>query len=857
MSCRTTPAGSAFTTYARLANGGILSDVATLSTFHYLRSLYQGRPEATRRQYTEDEYQALLQRQIERTERARGLDDARRQSILARLRAAQAAGMPDQATTYALFNLNPTVRDRGNALSRFLQSQASDLGLSYDETQALFRTYENGISRSRGSGDPDTVTEATIAQARNLGIPTEAGSVHAMVMLRQRSEDRAIEQAQASPQRIERNTIAAPVAYEGFRVHEWGYDARNGRLELMITEPGQTEPVLHAYQGITAEQAERWLNEDGSTIEPRSERIARFWFHEVRGNASHAYANRVEAARGGVAPRCPICGQFANTLHSCPPIGEPRMMRPHSTNSRWSRQEAPLRGFTRDGSQQIGTYAVSLPAIREFREAWANGPVNVSVNEYINGYSLSGDWNWNAIRGNLLVYRDADNNMAFNTANLNCNCAEYRDTGHCAHIDLITSAVRTRLNPAPRVPAARLTPEQRAERLREAQQRAEEAARTDWTRNEATLAEARRTWRTDAEISYMADTAAFEEVYTRALESRVDNAVTVPYMRENALGGMATRGSGQAFGMEIEYEFPPSMSGSEVRAAQERIGRELHAAGLAGSPHQDGYGASKRRGFRDTHTNPDGSSNWSWERDGSVNGGELVSPGMYDEPETWEKLDKAVEILRRNGAISSKRAGAHVHVGTSMYQGDPAKYAELARLMTQHEDVMFRLAADPNRGTHRNSSYSSPLNDVPTDGFADVGTARRWQGGRTRVLNYGGVVDPLQGGNSQSDHPEFRIFDSSLHAGTMQTQIKLAVAMTHAAARIAGDGGTQRGKEVVGSHAQRQKALGTGRRRLTGEALAEDTATFRSLLDTLFARKDDKDQVISLFAHTKWLSRSR
>jgi hypothetical protein len=43
---------------------------------------------------------------------------------------------------------------------------------------------------------------------------------------------------------------------------------------------------------------------------------------------------------------------------------------------------------------------------------------------------------------------------------------------------------------------------------------------------------------------------------------------------------------------------------------------------------------------------------------------------------------------------------------------------------------------------------------------------------------------------------------------------------------------------------------------MTGDVLADDTATFRSLLDTLFVRKVDKDQVVSLFAHTKWLRKS-
>jgi hypothetical protein len=328
---------------------------------------------------------------------------------------------------------------------------------------------------------------------------------------------------------------------------------------------------------------------------------------------------------------------------------------------------------------------------------------------------------------------------------------------------------------------------------------------------------------------------------------------------------MAQRGSGQAFGMEIEYEFPPSMGSTERAAAQAAIGRELYAANLTYSDRQQGYAASKQRGFRDTQVDENGKGNWSWERDGSVNGGEIVSPGLYDEPETWNNLSKVVEILRTHGAVPSKKAGAHVHVGTGMYNGDAAKYTELARLMTQHEDVIMRLASDPERGTHRGGSYANPMNTVPADGFSDVGRLKNWQGGRYRVLNFAGVNTPVtttvtdaRGRSTQvqdstylRDHPEFRIFDSTLDAAAMQAQVKLSVAMTHAAARIAGDAPTQRTKEELGSHARRAKARGS-RRRMTSDELKDDTATFRSLLDTLFTREQDKAQMTALFANTKW-----
>jgi hypothetical protein len=164
--------------------------------------------------------------------------------------------------------------------------------------------------------------------------------------------------------------------------------------------------------------------------------------------------------------------------------------------------------------------------------------------------------------------------------------------------------------------------------------------------------------------------------------------------------------------------------------------------------------------------------------------------------------------------------------------------------MIQHEDVLFRLAQNPERGSHRQGHYTLPLRKAPAGGWADISAIKSWQSGRTRALNFGHV----SGG--AGDHPEFRLFDSTLDAGVMQTQIKMAVAMTHAAGRIAADAPTTRNKETIGSHAERAKIR--GRRRPTAEDIKEETATFRSFVDTLFTREADKKQMLALFAATKW-----
>lgn len=158
---------------------------------------------------------------------------------------------------------------------------------------------------------------------------------------------------------------------------------------------------------------------------------------------------------------------------------------------------------------------------------------------------------------------------------------------------------------------------------------------------------------------------------------------------------------------------------------------------------------------------------------------------------------------------------------------------------------MFRLASNPERGTHRRNSYAKGVPAVPADGFSDIQAAHRWQPGRYSSINFAGV----RGDNT--DHPEFRLFDSTLDVGAMQAQVKVAVAMTEAARRQAGSGGTTRRKEGWGSHAERAAARGS-RRRMTDEEFDADSATTRSLLDTLFRRREDKAQLAAVFAHTKW-----
>jgi hypothetical protein len=848
MSCRSTYAGSAFTSFARIAVPNGISDVATLSAFHAIRADYrnENRYPWIERQANEEAYRGYLESLRAQVQTNTELTDARRASLLARLDQAENQ-VPDPATIYALGQIVQRVRTESEAQARFLANYSQQTGLTFDEARAHFAQLEDSIVRTRGAGDPETYTQENISEARRAGITTEPGSVHAFVMMR--AEGAAIERASYSsrPRRFDHTPVSANVSTvdrTGAAVNlvSTGYDPRSQHFEVVVRDAATGENRTEYYRGVSQHIAERVAAGDTDT-----------WRNQLVGRSWLQYNNEGEALRASVAPRCAICGQFSNVTHSCPtgttaPVTTFAMSNYQTPTSG---QAIPYQFVRSDGSVQTLETRIDLPQVAPMRAAGRENTIllqNIRTSMYLGAWR---DNNYGTLTGDLAVVRDPETGeVSYNTRELQCSCPEYARNYHCQHVDVYVSAIRQRLNPPARTPAAALTPEQRAERAAAAQARAAAVFNHDWSRNEEALAEAARTWDQNATTRYSEDYEAFQAALAEAKDAIVakDGKPAIPYMKENALGGFAQRGSGQAFGMEIEYEFPADWTTQQKMEANARIGAALKAANLTNHDTQQNYHAATGAGFRDYHVDSNGQGTWSWERDGSVSGGELVTPAMYDEPETWGKLEQAVQILKDNGAVATARAGAHVHVGTGMYNGDPQKYQELARLMTQHEDVMFRLAQNPERGEHRQGNYTMPLREVPTGAWRDISELHSWQSGRTRAINFNHVN--RNPSDAAKDHPEFRIFDSTLDVGAMQTQIKLSVAMTHAAARIAGDAPTTRGKERIGTHVAIAKAR--GRRRETDEDIKQETATFRSFVDTLFSRDEDKKQVLALFAATKW-----
>jgi hypothetical protein len=200
------------------------------------------------------------------------------------------------------------------------------------------------------------------------------------------------------------------------------------------------------------------------------------------------------------------------------------------------------------------------------------------------------------------------------------------------------------------------------------------------------------------------------------------------------------------------------------------------------------------------------------------------------------------DIIRRHGGRASVNTGGHVHVSAGNYDHTVSNHNRLLRMVDSHADTLFRLAANPERGRHRGTSWCRP-NYVPARGYRSVANASNSNASHGLALN----LESMSG--RDSDHVEFRMWDGSLDPAVIQTQIKVSLGITQAAFRDAGTNEPLNGGRVdsVGTHAARH-----GRRRLRGAEWRESTRSFRDLVDSVFRRDVDKAQATSLFAVNRW-----
>ena len=335
----------------------------------------------------------------------------------------------------------------------------------------------------------------------------------------------------------------------------------------------------------------------------------------------------------------------------------------------------------------------------------------------------------------------------------------------------------------------------------------------------------------EAESTYEQNPDLFHRDMELARERVAAGGPAVEYMRENATGGLGARDGGRGFGVEIEFELP-ARNRATARAA---IAQALHEAGLTRNAEVGRYHDSQRRGYTESHA-----GGWTFEQDSSVSGGEIVSPIMYDTPETWANLERVCQIIRDNGGRVSRNTGGHVHVSAGDYDHTVENHNRLLANYAAYEDVLYRLSQNPDAAQHRGTAYCRP-NVIPTTGYEDIDGVRNSQRGHGIGLNMQSMF------GRSGDHVEFRMFDGSLNPAVIQTQIKVALGTVETSFRQARNAEPPAGgaRHRLGTHATAPSG---------SRARAAGAAVFRAFADAVFPRAADRRQATSLYAATRWQS---
>lgn len=684
------------------------------------------------------------------------------------------------------------------------------------------------------------------------------------------------------------NTVVAPVVQtsgvnlvptvtrhptpDSSSILEVGYDVESCRLEVVMrSNPDRT----YAYRMLPGEY-DHFME---------AESMGAYFARNIRGNEFYAYSNAEASANHQY--RCASCGQFANSEHVCEVstvevaasiVPEVFSEDVEATLAEW---DLELSSYIDDEDfipeefrepvqipqptiipnarntryEQDGTYIRMQGVNRLRQEARNNERIAFSVfatNPDGTVVSGLGEIQYNG-RGEGYTAIEEGSGLE-RERRLQCDCEVYRRNYHCTHIDGVNRSMQNLFNG---VQSA--TPTQ----VENAVGNITDSLNSELSASLAASAQAEERFK-KLSVSFVEEPEEFQTLYEEyrtkrqeykeALEAgNTDVEYPVPYIRENAFGGLGTRESGRGLGIEIEFAFPREMSGAQMREAKQAIGEELYAAGLTRSEHQGGYGAS--HGWTRDHQE----RGWSYEDDGTTggsdaySGGEIVSPIMYDEPDTWTNLEKITNILKANGAVVSKGSGLHVHASIGDYDHRIENHNRLISAFAENEDLIYRLSSNPERGKHRGTGYCSP-NNIPSTPYGEVDSMRRRNVGHHIALNMQSVS------GRSSDHVEFRTFDSSLNPAVIQAQMGLALYLS--------EGATREGTASL-NPGENRAALGyrvnanPERSNLSGAAWNESTLSVRKFLDTFVPGTggDDKDnprvkQIVSLFAMTRWQRRS-
>ena len=239
----------------------------------------------------------------------------------------------------------------------------------------------------------------------------------------------------------------------------------------------------------------------------------------------------------------------------------------------------------------------------------------------------------------------------------------------------------------------------------------------------------------------------------------------------------------QKFGIEIE------MTGITRKKAAEIIAKYFGMVSSYAGTGYDTYVATDRKGRK-----------WKCMSDASIvcqkktaSGGksmasreyatEVVSPIL--EYEDIEDLQEVIRQLRHAGAFVNKSCGIHIHVDAKKHT--PESLKNLVNLMAQKEDILYKaLKVDSQRLNYCqkvnehliemiNRKKPKTLEELADLWYADTTGSRNahYNNSRYRGLNLHATFT--------KGTVEFRLFNSSLHAGEIKAYVQFCLALSHQA----------------------------------------------------------------------------
>ena len=335
--------------------------------------------------------------------------------------------------------------------------------------------------------------------------------------------------------------------------------------------------------------------------------------------------------------------------------------------------------------------------------------------------------------------------------------------------------------------------------------------------------------------SWVNDRKRFQTAYREARKKR-PRANTPPMLVQLPYHSDEEPWQVRAFAVQIEFDFPASMSLPDRHKAIKWIGDELHTGGVTDSP--------TPRGARSTPDRDD--HRWLFETSGALIGGEVTSPNSRSGRRFWDQLLHVCFMINNYQGKASRRAGCHITVWIEGHEHTIVRHENLLRGIRNYEDLLYRLGQNIPKRRHRQPPGSTPApkhgrgyQPVTTDQPTDPPTP-------TRPMRVHYAHTRLASG----DRIKFRLWDSTLSPGAIQAQIKLSVGMIE---KFSTRPWTQH--NWVGKRFARNRDILRRRpgARLRAEDWQEDTHPLRELADLLYPDTPaDREELAVLFANTRW-----